>query len=107
MRPILAARIRGANPICLPHTHLCKGCAGADVTAASLRLHRHVTPIRQHSQHPLLELSMRDLPLPTFPISDLGTSAAPRRSLHRRETLAPVGPVEQARLDVVWARDEE
>ena len=51
---------------------------------------------------------MRDLPLPTFPISDLGASASPRRSLHRRETLGqPGGSVEQNRLDVVWARDEE
>jgi putative hemolysin len=54
-----------------------------------------------------MELSMRDLPLPTLPISDLGASASPRRSLHRRETFGPGGSVEQNRLDVVWARDEE
>ncbi|HKX44386.1 MAG TPA: GNAT family N-acyltransferase [Burkholderiaceae bacterium] len=50
---------------------------------------------------------MRDLPLPTFPIADLGSSAAPRRSLHRRESHASGTTVDQARLDVVWARDEE
>jgi len=50
---------------------------------------------------------MRDLPLPTFPIADLGASASPRRSLHRRESLASGTAVDQAHLDVVWARDEE
>ena len=50
---------------------------------------------------------MRDLPLPTFPISDIGAIASPRRSLHRRETRGLGGVVEQNRLDVVWASNEE
>jgi putative hemolysin len=50
---------------------------------------------------------MRDLPLPTFPIADLGASTPPRRSLHRRESLASGSGVDEAGLDVVWARDEE
>ena len=47
---------------------------------------------------------MRDLPLPTFPIADLSAPVAHRRSLHPRGT-AP--EPDQARFDVVWARDEE
>ncbi len=50
---------------------------------------------------------MRELPLPTFPISSLGASAANRRSLHRQAQPdeSPIG--ERARFDVVWARDEK
>ena len=46
---------------------------------------------------------MRDLPLPTFPIADLGAPVAPRRSLRRSNTVEPSA----AELGVVWARDEE
>ena len=50
---------------------------------------------------------MRELPLPTFPISGLGAPAASRRSLHRR-TEPDGSPVdEKASFDVVWARDEK
>lgn len=50
---------------------------------------------------------MRELPLPTFPVSSLGTPATPRRSLHRRPRpdAAPVG--KKASFDVVWTRDEK
>lgn len=48
---------------------------------------------------------MRDLPLPTMPISDLlGESS--RRSLHRRSTHVPPARGAATRLEVVWARDE-
>ena len=50
---------------------------------------------------------MRDLPLPTFPIADIGANTPPRRSLHRRESPGSAATGDQARLDVVWARDEE
>ena len=50
---------------------------------------------------------MRDLPLPTFPISDLSAPLAPRRSLHPRESKALAAGVDANRFDVVWARDEE
>ena len=50
---------------------------------------------------------MRDLPLPTFPISNLSAPAAPRRSLHPRESKALVSGFDANRFDVVWARDEE
>ena len=50
---------------------------------------------------------MRDLPLPTFPIAELGAPAAPRRSLHPRSTSNPSFEPDKARFDVVWARDEE
>jgi putative hemolysin len=44
---------------------------------------------------------MRDLPMPTFPLSSLSAFDAPRRSVHgRSETPVPA-------FDVVWARDEE
>lgn len=46
---------------------------------------------------------MRDLPLPTLPISEI---RAPRRSLHRTpEQAADVGR-QRERLEVVWARSE-
>ena len=46
---------------------------------------------------------MRDLPMPTFPIADLGAPATPRRSLHPR---SPTPTPDAAGFDVVWARDE-
>lgn len=46
---------------------------------------------------------MRELPMPTFPIVDLFGTSGSRRSVQRRES----APAETARLDVVWARDEE
>ena len=46
---------------------------------------------------------MRDLPLPTLPLSDIRSS---RRSLHRSSTApAPSAARERVRLEVVWARD--
>ncbi|MEO8806986.1 MAG: GNAT family N-acyltransferase [Burkholderiaceae bacterium] len=50
---------------------------------------------------------MRELPLPTFPISSLGAAEAPRRSLHRPPQLEGPFGGEKARFDVVWARDEK
>lgn len=50
---------------------------------------------------------MRDLPLPTFPISNLSAPAAPRRSLHPRESKILVAGFDANRFDVVWARDED
>ena len=50
---------------------------------------------------------MRDMPLPTFPISDLSAASAPRRSLHRREPTVRAPETEKNRFEVVWARDEE
>jgi len=50
---------------------------------------------------------MRDLPLPTFPISNLSAPVAPRRSLHPCESTAVAAGADKARFDVVWARDEE
>jgi putative hemolysin len=47
--------------------------------------------------------SMRDLPLPTFPIADLSALVAPRRSLRPSGTREP----SDVALEVVWARDEE
>ncbi len=50
---------------------------------------------------------MRDLPLPTFPIAEIGSSSTPpRRSLHRRATPAAGDALDAVRFDVVWARDE-
>ena len=46
---------------------------------------------------------MRDLPLPTLPIADLGAPVVPRRSLRPSGTVEP----SVVELDVVWARDEE
>ncbi|CAN5840283.1 GNAT family N-acetyltransferase [soil metagenome] len=50
---------------------------------------------------------MRDLPLPTFPISDLSAPAARRRSLHPRSGVAGTPGREEVRFDVVWARHED
>lgn len=49
---------------------------------------------------------MRELPLPTLPISGLGFREAPRRSLHR-EARRDETSNDKARFDVVWARDEK
>ena len=50
---------------------------------------------------------MRELPLPTLPISKLSAHEAPRRSLHPSAPLDPASRNDKARFDVVWARDEE
>jgi putative hemolysin len=54
---------------------------------------------------------MRDLPLPTMPISDAIPSFPRSGSLHRRSLHAssntPGQAVEQPRLEVVWARTQE
>ena len=50
---------------------------------------------------------MRDLPLPTFPISDLSVPVAPRRSLHPRPSATLVSAPERPAFNVVWARDDE
>ena len=50
---------------------------------------------------------MRDLPLPTFPIAELGAPVAPGRSLHPRSAAARAAEPDKNRFDVVWARDEE
>ena len=50
---------------------------------------------------------MRELPLPTLPISSLGAPAAPRRSLHRQAQPDGSPDTERARFCVVWARDEK
>ena len=50
---------------------------------------------------------MRDLPLPTFPIAQLGASIASGRSLHPRGAAARAAEPDRNRFDVVWARDEE
>ena len=49
---------------------------------------------------------MRELPLPTLPISSLGTFEVPRRSLHRQPRPDGASADQQARFNVVWARDE-
>ncbi|XVJ68707.1 MAG: GNAT family N-acetyltransferase [Rhizobacter sp.] len=54
---------------------------------------------------------MREIPLPTLPLSDLLTPAIPRRSLHRRsdfdERTELAHQRGEVRYDVVWARDED
>ena len=50
---------------------------------------------------------MRELPLPTMPLSDLRAPAAPRRSLHESSPLPEAASREKARLEVVWARDDD
>jgi putative hemolysin len=50
---------------------------------------------------------MRDLPLPTFPISDLHAPTAHRRSLHCVTAVDDLANHGSGRLEVVWARDEE
>ena len=49
---------------------------------------------------------MRDLPLPTMPLSDL-RPAAPRRSLHPSSSPADLAGHDKARFEVVWARDDD
>lgn len=48
---------------------------------------------------------MRDLPLPTLPISALRAPTS-RRSFHPRPTAAPLAGLQAAGFEVVWARDE-
>ena len=50
---------------------------------------------------------MRDLPLPTFPIHDLRTPGAPRRSLHPSASGRATRVKDASGFDVVWARSEE
>jgi putative hemolysin len=50
---------------------------------------------------------MRELPLPTMPLSDLRAPAAPRRSLHESSTPPEAAGREKARLEVVWARNDD
>ena len=50
---------------------------------------------------------MRELPLPTLPISSLGAPETTRRSLHRQPHAEGAQSGEKARFDVVWARDEK
>lgn len=54
---------------------------------------------------------MREIPLPTLPLSDLLAPAAPRRSLHRRldagDPISLVKERDAVRYHVVWARDQE
>jgi putative hemolysin len=49
---------------------------------------------------------MRDLPLPTFPLAELGSTAHSRRSLQRLDQPVRASVVDAPRLDVVWARSE-
>lgn len=49
---------------------------------------------------------MRELPLPTMPLSDL-RPAAPRRSLHRSSPPLGAAGDEKAGFQVVWARDDD
>jgi putative hemolysin len=54
---------------------------------------------------------MREIPLPTLPLSDLLTPVIPRRSLHRRshfdDRTALAHQRGEVRYDVVWARDQD
>ncbi len=50
---------------------------------------------------------MRELPLPTMPLSDLRAPAAPRRSLHESSATPDAARHDKARLEVVWARDDD
>jgi len=50
---------------------------------------------------------MRDLPLPTMPLSELRGQAAPRRSLHPRSSAPDAAGADAVRFEVVWARDDD
>jgi putative hemolysin len=50
---------------------------------------------------------MRELPLPTMPLSDLRSPAAPRRSLHPSSPNTDRVGDEKTRFEVVWARDDD
>ena len=50
---------------------------------------------------------MRELPLPTLPLSDLRGDTTPRRSLHCRSGSIAVAGNGPAGLEVVWARHDE
>jgi len=60
-----------------------------------------------------LEMTMRDLPLPTLPLADLSSSLAAdsraaRRSLHPGTPNTAAAPAaDRQRLEVIWARTEE
>ena len=65
----------------------------------------------RHHGYILTENTMREIPLPTLPLSDLLTPAIPRRSLHRRshfdDRTALAHLRGEVRYDVVWARDQD
>src|SRR6201991_3028407 len=95
MRPMLAARKRA------PLRDLPMSQRGhAAFTATSPRA-------ATIPSEPVMECLMRDLPLPTFPIADLGGSTTSRRSVHRRVPPASGAVADAPRFDVVWARDED
>lgn len=50
---------------------------------------------------------MRELPVPTMPLSDLRAPAAPRRSLHPGSPSVAAAGHDPARFEVVWARDDD
>lgn len=50
---------------------------------------------------------MRELPLPTMPLSDLRAPSSPRRSLHPRSASADAAGHDPAGFEVVWARDND
>jgi putative hemolysin len=50
---------------------------------------------------------MRELPLPTMPLSDLRGTHAPRRSLHPRSALLDSAVDDQTRFEVAWARNDD
>jgi len=50
---------------------------------------------------------MRELPLPTMPLSDLRAPGAPRRSLHPSSPPLEAAGHDKARFEVVWARDDD
>jgi len=50
---------------------------------------------------------MRELPVPTMPLSDLRAPSAPRRSLHPSSPPLEIAGHDKARFEVVWARDDD
>jgi putative hemolysin len=50
---------------------------------------------------------MRELPLPTMPLSDLRAPHAPRRSLHPSSPPLDAPGHDKARFEVVWARHDD
>ena len=76
------------------------------VMRTSQQCHEIVTNGGQDGTIVLSEPSMRDLPLPTYPLADVATPASPRRSLHQgSESVAP--RMDARHLEVVWARHED
>src|SRR5205814_4515684 len=51
--------------------------------------------------------TMRELPVPTMPLSDLRAPSAPRRSLHPSSPPVETAGHDKARFEVVWARDDD